>query len=68
MSRVGKAVWVRDPGLADTDVFRKGVVISEDATQVKMPPSHAQAPARCKTKLLYVRTSGGDVDLYIGER
>ena len=34
MSRVGKAVWVRDPALVDSDVFRKGIVISEDATQV----------------------------------
>ena len=35
MSRVGKKVWVRDPALADTDVFCKGTVISEDATTVR---------------------------------
>jgi len=30
-ARVGKKVWVRDPALADDQVFIKGTVISEDA-------------------------------------
>ena len=35
MSKQGKLVWVRDPALADTDVFVKCRVISEDASQVQ---------------------------------
>ena len=35
MTRAGKKVWVRDPALANDTVFAKGVVISEDATQVR---------------------------------
>ena len=34
MSKVGKKVWVRDPALADTAVFIKGVVISEESATV----------------------------------
>ena len=35
MTRAGKKVWVRDPALANDTVFAKGLVISEDATQVR---------------------------------
>jgi hypothetical protein len=35
MTRAGKKVWVRDPALANDRVFIKGLVISEDATQVR---------------------------------
>ena len=34
-SRVGKTVWVRDPALADEQVFIKGKVLSEDTSQVR---------------------------------
>ena len=37
-ARIGKRVWVRDPALADDQVFIKGDVISEDAAQVQ--PRH----------------------------
>ena len=34
MAARGKLVWVRDPALADEDVFVKGKIISEDEKQV----------------------------------
>ena len=33
-SRAGKKVWVRDPALADDEVFRRGEVKSDDSTHV----------------------------------
>ena len=32
----GKLVWVRDPALADDEVFVKGRVINEDEKQVRL--------------------------------
>ena len=40
MSRTGKKVWVRDPAKADEEVFIRGVIVSEDASQVRRRPSH----------------------------
>ena len=43
MAGKGKKVWVRDPALADTDVFAKGTVISDTPSQVS---GLARPPAR----------------------
>ena len=50
-TRVGKKVWVRDPAIAEEDVFTKGVVISEDPQQASARPGlcvvlHAALRAR----------------------
>eukprot|EP00966_Prymnesium_polylepis_P295021 6813282-Prymnesium_polylepis.1 len=37
MAGKGKKVWVRDPALADTDVFTKGTVISDTPSQARRP-------------------------------
>ena len=45
-ARTGKTVWVRDPALAEDQVFIKGKVISESGDQVR-----STAAARNKTLL-----------------
>ena len=55
MTRAGKKVWVRDPARANDDVFVKGLVISEDATQVRAAITLCTlSEVLCRGKVQYV--------------
>ena len=53
MPLAGKLVWVRDPALADDEVFVKCKCISEDEKQVRLVSTHTAAgPRQCTCRCL----------------
>ena len=51
-SRPGKLVWVRDPALADGNVFDKCKIVSEDANQVRGAARRRDGEASQRSLLL----------------
>ena len=49
-----KKVWVRDPAKADDEVFARGTIISEDATQITVQLDGGATQAWPKAAILEV--------------